>query len=107
MTARRGIVLIGQSDFNGARRSKDRRNGLAGNALVTGANSHHGDEVHFECKVFQGGANPHMPNTAVAHLIREPCAPGGRYFLDRHQTMRESIGVGPVPRPKNERILEE
>ena len=69
VTARRSIVLIGQSDFSGAGRSKDRRNDLACNALVAGAHSHHSDEVHFECIIFHGEANSPHPNTAVAHLI--------------------------------------
>ena len=56
----RSIVLIGQSDFNSAGRSKDRRNDLACNAFVVGAHSHHSNEVHFECKVFHGGANSHI-----------------------------------------------
>ena len=56
VTARRGVVLIGQSDLNDTGRSKHRRNDLAGNALVLGAHSHHSDEVHFECKIFHGGA---------------------------------------------------
>ena len=63
------IVLIGQSDFSGAGRSKDRRNDLARHALVAGAHAHHSDEVHFECKIFHGRANFPHPNTAVAHLI--------------------------------------
>jgi hypothetical protein len=50
VTARRSIVLIGQSDFSDAGCSKDRRNDLACNALVPGTHSHHSDEVHFECK---------------------------------------------------------
>ena len=58
--ARRSIVLVGQSDFNSAGRSKDRRNDLACNAFVVGAHSHHSNEVHFESKVFQGGANSHI-----------------------------------------------
>jgi len=32
--------------------SKDRRNGLACNALVPRTHSHHSDEVHFECEIF-------------------------------------------------------
>ena len=55
VTARRSIVFIGQSDFSGAGRSKDRRNDLACNALVVGAHSHHSDEVHFEREIFHGG----------------------------------------------------
>jgi hypothetical protein len=62
------IVLIGQSDFNGAGRSHDRRNDLAGIALVVGAHSHHSNEVHSECEIFHGGANSPHHNTAVAHL---------------------------------------
>ena len=45
--APRSIVLIGQSDFNGAGRSKDRRNDLACNTLVAGAHLHYSDEVHL------------------------------------------------------------
>src|SRR3954471_11239172 len=56
VTALRSIVLIGQSDFSGAGRSNDRRNGLACNALVVGAHSHHSDEVHFEREIFHGGS---------------------------------------------------
>ena len=50
--ALRSIVLIGQSDFSDAGCSKDRRNGLACNALVPRTHSHHSDEVHFECEIF-------------------------------------------------------
>jgi hypothetical protein len=78
--APRSIVLIGQSDFNGAGRSKHRRNDLAGNALVVGAHSHHSDEVHFECKIFHGGANSPYPNTAAAYLIRWSHEPVPRFI---------------------------
>ena len=53
VTARRSIVLIGQSDLSDAGCSKDRRNDLACNALVPGTHSHHSDEVYFECKIHQ------------------------------------------------------
>jgi hypothetical protein len=33
------------------------------------ATSSHNNEVHFECKIFHGGANSPHSNTAVAHLI--------------------------------------
>ena len=80
VTARRGIVLIGQSDFNDTGRSKHRRNDLAGNALVLGAHSHHSDEVHFECKIFHDGASSPHPNTAAAYLIRWSHEPVPRFI---------------------------
>jgi hypothetical protein len=54
----RSVVLIGQSNFNGAGRSKDCRNDFACNSLINGTHSHHRDEIHFECKVFHVGATP-------------------------------------------------
>jgi hypothetical protein len=62
--APRSIALIGQADFSGAGRSKDLRNNLAGNALVAGAHSHQGDEVHFEGKIVHSRLN-----TAGRHLV--------------------------------------
>ena len=72
--ALRSIVLVGQSDFSVAGRSKDRRNDLACNALVVGAHSHHSDEVHFECKIFHGEANFPYLNTADHPLVTRASA---------------------------------
>jgi hypothetical protein len=71
----RSMVLIDQSDFNGAWRFKDRRNDLACNALVVGAHSHHSNEVHFECKIFHGGGQLPTPQHRSRPLNPRASAP--------------------------------
>ena len=50
----RSIVLIGQSNFNGAGRSKHRGNDLARNAFIRSPHAHHSDEVHFDGLLMTG-----------------------------------------------------
>jgi hypothetical protein len=55
--AQPSIVLIGQSEFSGVGRSKDRRHYLACDLLSVGTHSHHRDKIDFECKVFHSNCN--------------------------------------------------
>jgi len=63
----RSIVLIGQSNFNGAGRSKHRGNDLARNAFIRSPHPHHSDEVHFERKFAHDG-RPRLSNNR-SHLF--------------------------------------
>ena len=52
------IVLVGQPDFSGARRSENCGNDSTCSVLVCGAYSHHGDKVHFESEVIHSEGLP-------------------------------------------------
>ena len=96
VVATRSIVLIGQADFSGAGRSKDLRNNLACNALVTGAHSHHGDDVHFKGKIFHS-----RPNTAGRPLFRWSHEPVPRFTcpeIGDKQKLNKSSEVGRIVR---------
>jgi hypothetical protein len=68
------IVLIGQRDFSGARRSENCGNDSTCSVLVCGAHLHHSDKVHFECE--------------VTHSERLPCVDKARSVMSRaHRTL--------------------
>ena len=48
------VALIGQSEFHGAGRSEDCRDDPSRNAFLSGAHSHHGNNVHCERKIIHG-----------------------------------------------------
>ena len=52
------IVLIGQPDFNGARRSENCGNDSPCSVLVCSAHSHHSDKVQFESEVIHSEGLP-------------------------------------------------
>jgi hypothetical protein len=60
-------LVLCQSNFNGAGRSKDCRNDLARNAFIRSPHAHHSDEVHFERKFAHDG-RPRLSNNR-SHLF--------------------------------------